>query len=603
MKKIKFLNLALATSLLFTSMPVSANTQYSDSTHEVTNVDTPIAEDSNSNCDVYAELGSEFKVTIPKKIVLDGALKKGTYQVTVEGDIAGLEIVNVIPDSAVTLSSKDKADVIGTIAQDKTEWTYNEILSDNKILGNGEIDANKITAGSWNGTFNFNISLTETNQSNITVESKNEAGENLNATATNITGTKKEQLLDKLEESGLANKEEIDAIIEVKSNEFDGMADTTFDVSSIAKEGDQIIILHFDETKQEWEFISQETVDINGKIKANFNSYSPVAFVKVNENGSYDKIETVAGLYDINNNLLCAWEDTGIDIEKNRASNTYNTNSDTGYFVITNYYPTTTKVILPNGISQIGGCQFKNCTTLIDIKIPDSVTTIGACAFEDCNNIINLEIPKNTTKLETGAFRNCTNITNIKVFGDAIYFGDSSFKECTSVKYMMFPVNATYGYQAFYNCSPSEIYMTKGNGIMTDCSGSDVYYNYPFRRNSNLTKVTIEDGVTYIGNNAFYICKNLPSIEIPDSVTSIGRAPFYKCSSLTSIYIPSSVTTMKGASKSYAPFYGCNSTLKIYCGAEEAQADWGKNWNYYNDNKTLEITYNVTREQYESMYK
>ena len=128
------------------------------------NVETSVCEVTNSNqtdktTTVYAEIGSEFKVTIPKKIVLDGATKSGTYQVTVEGDIAGLEVISVTPDSAVTLSSKDKADVIGTITQDKLNWTYSEIYTDSKILANGSISASGITAGAWNGTFNFAIKL------------------------------------------------------------------------------------------------------------------------------------------------------------------------------------------------------------------------------------------------------------------------------------------------------------------------------------------------------------------------------------------------------------------------------------------------------------
>ncbi len=284
MKQIKFLNLALATSLIFSAVPVSANTQYSDSTHEVINVDAPITEDSNSNCDVYAELGSEFKVTIPKKIVLDGALKKGTYKVTVEGDIAGLEVVNVVPDKAVTLSSKDKADVIGTIAQDKIAWTYNEILSDNKVLGNGEIDANKITAGAWNGTFNFNINLSE---KIITVTAKNESGEDLNASSNLIEGEERENLLNGLVDAGfVSSADDVDALIDVDSDDFDGLADTTFDVSSIAKEGDTVVIVHFDEEKQMWEHVATETVDSDGTISGNFSSYSPVGFIVIDSEGN-----------------------------------------------------------------------------------------------------------------------------------------------------------------------------------------------------------------------------------------------------------------------------------------------------------------------------
>lgn len=51
--------------------------------------------------------------------------------------------------------------------------------------------------------------------------------------------------------------------------------------------------------------------------------------------------------------------------------------------------------------------------------------------------------------------------------------------------------------------------------------------------------VVIPDGVTSIGNMAFYWCSSLTSITIPDSVTSIGDSAFYECSSLKSITIPS----------------------------------------------------------------
>ncbi len=43
----------------------------------------------------------------------------------------------------------------------------------------------------------------------------------------------------------------------------------------------------------------------------------------------------------------------------------------------------------------------------------------------------------------------------------------------------------------------------------------------------NITKVTIENGVTSIGDYAFYNCDGLTSVTIPDSVTSIGGCTFY----------------------------------------------------------------------------
>ena len=56
--------------------------------------------------------------------------------------------------------------------------------------------------------------------------------------------------------------------------------------------------------------------------------------------------------------------------------------------------------------------------------------------------------------------------------------------------------------------------------------------------------VTIEVGVTSIGDAAFQDCSSLSSITIPDSVTAIGNYAFNKCTSLTGINIPASVTSI-----------------------------------------------------------
>ena len=53
--------------------------------------------------------------------------------------------------------------------------------------------------------------------------------------------------------------------------------------------------------------------------------------------------------------------------------------------------------------------------------------------------------------------------------------------------------------------------------------------DFAFINCSNLTKVSIPDGVTSIGNDAFYGCSGLTSVTIPNSVTSIGSSTFSGC--------------------------------------------------------------------------
>jgi len=74
-----------------------------------------------------------------------------------------------------------------------------------------------------------------------------------------------------------------------------------------------------------------------------------------------------------------------------------------------------------------------------------------------------------------------------------------------------------------------------GTGAMTDWSSSSNVPWYSYR--SSIKSVTIESGVTSIGNYAFYNCSSLTSVTIPDSVTSIGQLAFSSCSRLTSITV------------------------------------------------------------------
>jgi hypothetical protein len=71
-------------------------------------------------------------------------------------------------------------------------------------------------------------------------------------------------------------------------------------------------------------------------------------------------------------------------------------------------------------------------------------------------------------------------------------------------------------------------------------------------------KVEIGDGVTSIGNKAFYNCSSLSLVTIPDSVEEIGWWAFYSCSSLTSISIPNNVTSIGDLA-----FSGCSSLSSI----------------------------------------
>ena len=78
---------------------------------------------------------------------------------------------------------------------------------------------------------------------------------------------------------------------------------------------------------------------------------------------------------------------------------------------------------------------------------------------------------------------------------------------------------------------------------------------------TNLTSVTIPNGVISIGVASFAYCTSLTNIIIPDSVNRIDGGTFYCCTRLTSVNIPDSVIDIGG----YA-FYGCTSLTNVIIG-------------------------------------
>ena len=93
-----------------------------------------------------------------------------------------------------------------------------------------------------------------------------------------------------------------------------------------------------------------------------------------------------------------------------------------------------------------------------------------------------------------------------------------------------------------------------GTGKMTDYP----YNSTPFGDDTKIKVITIDYGVTSIGEYAFDDCTSLASVTIPDSVTSIGEWAFDGCTSLTNITIPNSVTSI-----SRYTFWNCTSLKSV----------------------------------------
>lgn len=75
----------------------------------------------------------------------------------------------------------------------------------------------------------------------------------------------------------------------------------------------------------------------------------------------------------------------------------------------------------------------------------------------------------------------------------------------------------------------------------------------------SICAVTIQEGITKIGNHAFSGCENLVRVSLPESVVEIGYHAFRNCKKLIEIQFPQSIEKVgRGA------FAGCSSLAAVH---------------------------------------
>lgn len=458
-----------------------------------------ITSNTSQEVKVTADIPSSWTVTIPKAITLSSEKSgSGTYTgsipVTVTGDIGVKEVITVDTNRSLQLSDSTGANtgsIKANITKAKTEFNFNDLTGNQTAETAHNVSAD-LVPGDWSGTAPFYINIT--NQV-ITVTAKDSQGNNLNASANEITGQQKDDLLNSLLNSNMiSSTASVDALIEVKSDQFDGIASTELEVSSLYKDGTKVAILHFDEIEQEWEYIGTDTVE-NGLISGDFSSYSPVVFVKVND-GTYENIEYIPFTLTSSNYTQAGITRSG-DVVIPR---TFEYNS-VKYKVV-----------------ALGNEVFYNCTGLTSLVIPDTVTSMGFYIARNCPNLTSVAV-LGATNIGSCSFYDCTSLKDVTLAEGVRYIESSAFFNCKSLTSIELPSSITsIGADAFYFCE-------------------------------KLQSIAIPKGITRIEARTFRWCSKLSSIKVPDTVTYIGEYAFNYCSSLKNLYYSGTQTQWNSISK------------------------------------------------------
>ena len=186
-------------------------------------------------------------------------------------------------------------------------------------------------------------------------------------------------------------------------------------------------------------------------------------------------------------------------------------------------------ITLPEGLLEIGQSAFSGNVNLTSIHLPDSVTTIGAFAFQNCSKLSEINYPMSWSTVNAygywkeAAIFSGTSLETIVIPDGVTSIPDRAFQDCGFTHFELPSTIQEIGYRSFF-----------GNHV--------------------LTSMILNDGLLYIGVEAFSKCELLPEIYIWPSVISIGDSAFSECSELT-IYCEWATTALSYAKNNIIPYY------------------------------------------------
>ena len=206
--------------------------------------------------------------------------------------------------------------------------------------------------------------------------------------------------------------------------------------------------------------------------------------------------------------------------------------------------------IIGDDVTSIGNYAFDGCSGLTSVTIPNSVTSIGECAFSSCWGLTSITIPNSVTSIGNWAFSSCWSLTSITIPNSVMSIGECAFDGCSGIKKVIVgDIAAWCGFTFHYQFSNPLYY---AHHLYSD-------------ENTEITDLVIPDGVTSIGQYAFYDCSGLTSVTIGNSVTSIQTSAFSYCSGLTSIIVELGNTKYDSRNNCNAIIETASNTLLYGC--------------------------------------
>ena len=183
---------------------------------------------------------------------------------------------------------------------------------------------------------------------------------------------------------------------------------------------------------------------------------------------------------------------------------------------------------------SVGKYAFRNCDDLETVNLEEGsrLATLGEGAFMGCTSLESFSVPATMSKMGASVFADCSALSTLDFAADGktLEFGENAFQNCTSLTTVNLPANVSKIPGVFAGCTslsevnvdPASTFFTSEDGVVYDINKTEIIFfpsgktgeyvtpetlttinNGVFQNVKRITKMTISNSVTYIGNDAF----------------------------------------------------------------------------------------------------
>ena len=222
-----------------------------------------------------------------------------------------------------------------------------------------------------------------------------------------------------------------------------------------------------------------------------------------------------------------------------------------------------TSVTLPATLTSLGRKCFYGCESLevVNLGSCPSLKTIGEGAFSLCNSLAAVRIPDSVTLIDDDAFFDCSRLEKVKLGSKVERIGMYAFAFCDRLLSISFPASVkTVEMYAFAQC----------DALATISLGSvKTIGNYAFAF-TDPAALSIPASCESIGVGAFHDCSELSKVTLREGLVRINRIAFANCPKISTITIPNTVTVIEDGAIGCA--WGWESDSLVGASKEELSA-------------------------------